>query len=236
MWQEIKQGLRKTWFFLWKDDSLLSWVVSIIVAFILIQFVFYPGLGFLMGTPYPVVAVVSSSMEHRASSSGQVQDVLGRPIVQQGALLCGQRVDDSGRYTLSEWWEVCGDWYEEHTSITLDDFRNFPFRNGFNRGDIIFLRGKHADAIAYGDVLVYQTQQPYPIIHRVVAIHDQSNGLTFTTKGDNNPDIIRRVDYEEHITEEQLLGVAYFRIPYIGYVKIVFVEYLVQPIVSFLNR
>lgn len=60
----LKKHLKKTWHFIWEDDSALSWIVNIILAFILIKFIVYPGLGFVFGTNYPVVAVVSGSMEH----------------------------------------------------------------------------------------------------------------------------------------------------------------------------
>ncbi|MCD4759421.1 signal peptidase I [archaeon] len=60
----MKKILKKTWNFLWHEDSLVSWVVSFIVAFILVKFVIYAGIGLLLGTSYPIVAVVSGSMEH----------------------------------------------------------------------------------------------------------------------------------------------------------------------------
>ena len=56
--------LKKIWHFIWEEDSLLSWVVNVILAFILVKFVIYPGLGFLLATTHPLVAVVSNSMEH----------------------------------------------------------------------------------------------------------------------------------------------------------------------------
>ncbi len=59
--------LRKIWHFLWEEDSLLSWIANIIIAFLLVKFVVYPGLGWALGTSYPVVAVVSGSMEHDGS-------------------------------------------------------------------------------------------------------------------------------------------------------------------------
>lgn len=57
-------NFKKIWKFIWHDDSLLSWIVNIVIAFILVKFVIYPGLGLILQTTYPVVAVVSSSMEH----------------------------------------------------------------------------------------------------------------------------------------------------------------------------
>ena len=56
--------LKKAWHFIWEDDSVLSWLVNIILAFVLIKFIVYPGLGFILQTTHPVVAVVSESMEH----------------------------------------------------------------------------------------------------------------------------------------------------------------------------
>src|SRR3989344_2683697 len=55
---------KKIWRFIWYDDSLLSWIVSILLAFIIVKFIIFPGLGFLLNTQLPVVAVVSGSMEH----------------------------------------------------------------------------------------------------------------------------------------------------------------------------
>lgn len=61
---KLKTFLRGFWYFIWHDDSLLSWIVNLILAFIIVKFIIYPGLGLILGTSYPVVAVVSGSMEH----------------------------------------------------------------------------------------------------------------------------------------------------------------------------
>lgn len=59
------ETLKEFWNWLWHDDSMTSWVVSIALAFVVIKFIVYPLLGLLLGTQFPVVAVVSDSMEHR---------------------------------------------------------------------------------------------------------------------------------------------------------------------------
>ena len=64
---EFKRYLKKIWYFIWEDDSLLSWIVNIVLAFLLIKFLIYPGLGFALSTDYPIVAVISGSMEHDGS-------------------------------------------------------------------------------------------------------------------------------------------------------------------------
>ena len=57
-------NLKQIWKFIWYDDSLLAWFLNLIVAFIIVKFIIYPCLGFALSTDYPVVAVVSGSMEH----------------------------------------------------------------------------------------------------------------------------------------------------------------------------
>ena len=59
-----RDTLRKIYHFLFVEDSLLSWIVNIILAFIIVKFVIYPGLSLLLGTSLPLVAVISGSMEH----------------------------------------------------------------------------------------------------------------------------------------------------------------------------
>lgn len=61
---KTKKALKKVWHFIWEDNSLASWLVNIVLAFVLVKFIIYPGLGLLFGTGYPVVAVVSGSMTH----------------------------------------------------------------------------------------------------------------------------------------------------------------------------
>ena len=61
---KVKTDIRKIWYFIWEDNSIWSWIVNVILAFVLIKFIVYPGLGFLLTTSHPVVAVVSESMEH----------------------------------------------------------------------------------------------------------------------------------------------------------------------------
>ncbi len=56
--------LKKTWDFIWHEDSIASWLVNLVLAFVLVKWVIYPGLGLLLGTSFPIVAVVSGSMEH----------------------------------------------------------------------------------------------------------------------------------------------------------------------------
>ncbi len=68
--KKVKKHAKNAWHFIWEDDSALSWVLNVVIAFILIKFIVYPGLGFIFGTNYPIVAVVSGSMEHDENFDG----------------------------------------------------------------------------------------------------------------------------------------------------------------------
>jgi len=69
-WEEEKKAmpaLKKVWHFIWHDDSIWSWLVNLVLAFVLIKFIVFPVLGLIFSTGYPIVAVVSSSMEHQGN-------------------------------------------------------------------------------------------------------------------------------------------------------------------------
>ena len=183
--------LKKIWHFIWYEDSLASWLVNLVLAFILVKWIIYPGFGLVLGTKFPIVAVVSGSMEHSGLS-------------------------------FENWWEEKGKWYE-NKDFDKEEFRWYPFHSGFNKGDIMMLRGVKPKDINIGDVVVYESlNYKNPIIHRVVEIKDNGD-ITFVTKGDNNFD----ADINP-ITEDQIkrTGKAVMRIPLLGWIKIWFVELL----------
>lgn len=223
MKSKLKSQLKRFWHFLWEDDSLLSWIVNIVLAFLLIKFIIYPGLGFALGTTHPVVAVVSESMEHRA--------VL---ISKQKYAICGKSFDSKQKIDFDLFWEFCGSWYEsKNIGISHEAFRTFSFKNGFNKGDIIVLKGKKPENIELGDVMVFRSKKPDPIIHRVVRKWQENGNYYFQTKGDHNAASINDfIINEARISENQIIGIALFRIPALGYIKIGFVNSLCYPVIN----
>jgi len=75
--KKAKKILKKTWYFIWEDNSVWSWIVNVVLAFIIIKFIVYPGLGLVLTTTHPVVAVVSESMEHNMQFEGWWDDNKG---------------------------------------------------------------------------------------------------------------------------------------------------------------
>jgi len=184
----LKIILKKTWHFIWEDNSIWSWIVNVILAFLLVKFIIYPLLGFMLGTAFPVVAVVSGSMEHN-----------------------GIGFDD--------WWEANKGLYES-SGIGKEEFASYKFKNGFDKGDIIVLFGIEPKDINRGMVIVFSNPRyVYPVIHRAISIETTNNKVLVETKGDNNssPD-------PGLVDEDKVLGRAVLRIPYLGWIKIIFTK------------
>ena len=164
-----------------KEDTWQSWVVSIILAFVLIKLIFFPTLSFLTGTSLPLVVVESCSMYHSIS--------------------------------FDAWWEGNKLWYMKR-DISKRMFETFPNKNGLNKGDVILLVKK--ENYNLGDIIVFDSKYKYPLIPRV--IEEDPYG----TKGDHN---FGQLDSEKEIDENIIYGKTFLRIPYIGWVKLIFFEF-----------
>ncbi len=220
-----KKWHQKAWKFFWHDDSFASWVANIVVAFIVIRYLLYPVLGIILGTSFPIVAVVSESMEHSISpvciysESGLCMEYSNTEFQ-----LCGQRFTQF-HDSFENYWRICGSWYENN-AITKEQFATFPFQGGFDKGDVIILWRAHK--IDVGDILVFQAHRAQPIIHRVVKIWEENGETFYQTKGDHNSNSISTGLQEHRIHEDRVFGKGIIRIPYFGWVKILFVD-LVRP-------
>ncbi|WP_219732637.1 signal peptidase I [Leifsonia shinshuensis] len=83
-------------------------------------------------------------------------------------------------------------------------------------GTLVVVKPKAVHDIRVGDVMTYQIRSgdPEVISHRVVGITSSTtNGLTFTTKGDNN------AEADPPVVPAQVRGVVWYSVPLIGYVN-----------------
>jgi len=134
-----------------------------------------------------------------------------------------------------KWWVDAQKGY----TITKDEFMKFSLKNGFNKGDIMVLKGKKPENIKVGDVIVFwssgispQTGNREPIIHRVIKKWNDNGVYYFQTKGDNNPASINNAYLNEtKVSQNQVVGNAVLRVPLLGYIKIWFVD-LIKLLVS----
>ena len=102
--------------------------------------------------------------------------------------------------------------------IFLRDTENWDFQNGFSKGDVIFVVGPNN--LEIGDVIIFEGGAVHPLIHRVVRADE-----TYATKGDNYKTNYNQLRSEQEIEEDQLVGKALFKVPAIGWAKLIFFEF-----------
>jgi len=122
-------------------------------------------------------------------------------------------------------------WWKRHdlkyASIEtgMQTFRDFRFRNGLNKGDIIFMIKVKPEKIKIGDIIAFDAKPEYsnPIIHRVIKIEKNDGKFVFSTIGDNNNG---QLTVEKQIKEDKLVGKIVFRVaPSIGWGKLIFYDW-----------
>ncbi|HTZ41885.1 MAG TPA: signal peptidase I [Candidatus Omnitrophota bacterium] len=191
--EKIKKFFERFWYLLWKDNSFKGWILSLVVIFVFIKFIFFPLLSLVTGTPLPLAIVESCSMYH----SGNVLS------------------------DFNAWWERHNMKYTE-LNVSLQDFERFSFKNGFGKGDILFITGVNPAKIKIGDIIIFRGDTPNPVIHRVIGINNVNGTYFFSTEGDNNNG---QLSFEKSINQNQVIGKASFRIvPFIGWAKLIFFE------------
>jgi len=189
-WNKTKIYSKKVLAFL-KEDSWSSFFVNLVIAFLIIKFIFFPLISLVMGSTMPLVIVESCSMYHSLS----MEEVMKNQIYSS-------------------------------FNLTYEDSKSWKFNHGLSKGDIILV--SRANNVKVGDVIIFRGGSTNPIIHRVIS----TNPLQ--TKGDHNAAQLSSgnnaigVD-ETNIKEEQLVGKAVFRIPFLGWVKLVFFEFMRSP-------
>jgi len=113
-------------------------------------------------------------------------------------------------------------WLQEHFGYNRSYIDSWPFPNGFGVGDLPIIQG--SDDYKVGDIVVFSTVcERSPIIHRIVAVNPDG---TYQTKGDHNPDQIRKCCSEgcyseKRIFKDQIHGKVIFIIPKLGYFKVI---------------
>lgn len=196
---EFKETLKSIWNFLWNDNSLLSWIVSLALAFVIVKFVFFPLLSLIFASSMPLVVVESSSMHHPGTFIG---NAIG--------------LQDS----FESWWSQAQSWYESR-NINESQAESWPLRTGLEIGDIVLVSG-HGD-LEIGDIIVFNANQAHPIIHRIVNITEIQGVKYYSTKGDNNSG---QLPAEMSIPESAVIGKALMKVPKLGWIKLVFVKTL----------
>lgn len=192
---KFKKFLKKFWEIVWKDDSFKGWLISLIFIFVVIKFIFFPLLNLVTGTTLPLAIVESCSMHHSGNIFGN----------------------------FNNWWER-HDLKYENLNIDKSEFQEFSLKKGFSKGDIIFIIRAKPEKLKIGDIIIFNSNQKNPIIHRVIDIRQEQGKYIFSTIGDNNNG---QLAIEQSISEDQLVGKAVLNLfPSVGWAKLVFYEHL----------
>ena len=136
--------------------------------------------------------------------------------------ICGQHFTEF-KDSFDNYWDVCGWWYK-NIGITKEEFKSYPFSEGFDKGDVIVLYRANKNNLEKGDILVFQAGKPQPIIHRVIKVWEEKGDTFYQTKGDHNSKSIGPGLEETKISEKRILGKGILRVPYLGWMKILFVD------------
>ncbi|MBI2046731.1 hypothetical protein HYT26_01020 [Candidatus Pacearchaeota archaeon] len=148
------RNIKDFWKWLWNSDSIWSWVVFFILAFILIRVVFFSLASFATGSTLPFVVIESCSMNH----PGFLGEFEG-------------------------WWRDYGAWYNER-NITKDQFQGFKYNTGMKMGDIIVVSKrseiKLGDVIIFQTNKEAVSKRP--IIHRAISLNPLATKGDYNSK------------------------------------------------------
>ena len=73
---------------------------------------------------------------------------------------------------------------------------------------------------------MFKSLRPHPIIHRVVNRWQEGGSYYFQTKGDNYRTNPFSLQEEMRISSDRVVGKAVAKIPYLGYIKIWFTDFV----------
>jgi hypothetical protein len=185
------RGYKKYWGKL--TEGWVGYVVYAVLG-IFIAFLLNQALAFALSTDLPVVAVVSSSMQHDISTEANHYQWLEKNMDYNRSYVNSWPVKDGF---------LVGDLPIVQGSASIIGFFVSPSVNG-------------KPDYRVGDVIVYSVpNQNVPIIHRIIKINSDGS---YMTKGDHNPQLL---PFEYAVKPEQIHGRVIFIIPKLGYFKVI---------------
>lgn len=214
-----------------ENHSLRSWLIYIFFA-ALFAFIIYNAIGLVMGTSFPLVIVLSGSMEpeyYRGDIivlQGVNPETLNAPVIELNHSL---KNVPSYEYLQT----YCSANNSPDIALPCDHFKLQVLNRqttliDFSTTELHFLNGEKLSISKEGATVVYfSSQQQKPIIHRTVAVLKTLDGTYVLTKGDSPKNPL--IDQEAGITffatpVSELQGQALFKIPLLGYVKLILID------------
>ena len=195
-----------------ENTEWVNWIIYLVSA-LFFAWLIYFALGLLLSTSSPMVIVVSGSME---------------PVLYRGDVVIMQGISPENIKA-------------EQTEIDLPTLKRVGFSeiaksDTIPPKNLLFNNGVVIPVNETGDIVVYTSvsrrNSGQPVIHRVIAKVKAADGYYLITKGDNNNvidqdcgKVIAGLPQYECITlypipANEISGRAVFKIPLIGYVKL----------------
>ncbi len=169
---------------------LKEWIIPIAIAIILV-IVFYSFLSFVLKTNFPLVVVVSRSMEHAENIDKKYYKYFEN---------LGYNIAQINQFPIKH-------------GFGIGDVLVIMKQEKYNVGDVIAFVPKCHQTL---ECLYEPACKGIPIVHRIVKINDDN---TYMTKGDNNEDLIRKCFSEEKIESDWIEGKVIFVLPKIGLIR-----------------
>lgn len=108
-----------------------------------------------------------------------------------------------------------------NTDVPLAVVESGSMAPTLNVGDIIIVKGISSSSLKIGDIIVYQKSKSNSVIvHRIVSIIKSGDTMLIRTKGDNNS-----IEDPWYVTPQEVKGIVIYKIPYLGYIPLVFQTY-----------
>ena len=214
-----------------KNNEILSntyfLIIALLLAFGTLQFA-----GTVLATDKPVVSVVSCSM-YPEYNVGDILFVKGQnfegtsedDVIVYDVRNKASIIVNSESYTLEA--------SENNSQPSIDteagDIKLIAIRSDLSSDQVIGIVEFNSDRyrVVEGDTISLDGVSieieslsgiHIPIVHRVIEKHDN----IVETKGDNNR---QQLDFEKNVTKDQIHGKVFFRIPYLGNIKILAMDF-----------
>ncbi len=194
-----KNLFERVWYFLWSDESLISWLVLLALSVFVILFVFFPLSGLILSSKLPYVVIETGSMVHHNKF-------------------------DNFWAVSGEWYEDNNITKEEFSAfkfkngLNIGDIIVLKGSENYSVGDIIVFAVPYDKPVIHRIVNVqtkcYNTNNSRDNIFEI----EEYDCYAVRTKGDAN---LGQLKTELNITKERIIGKAVFRIPKAGYVKLI---------------
>ncbi len=194
-----KNLFQKFWNFLWVDESLLSWVVLLVLCFCFIMFVFFPVSGLIFSSKMPYVVIETGSMIHQWNFD-KWWDVQG--FFYENISMSKEQFKE----------------FPYKGGLNIGDIIILKGSSDYKVGDIIVYDAQQEKPIIHRIIRIRQRCNTTEPVRDNIIKTEEVDCYIIQTKGDNN---VGQLNFEYNISKEQVIGKAAFMIPKLGYVKLI---------------